>query len=61
MLQPNALWDTATLVGELGGWVVGGYENDDLQFAHLGAFTESGYGIACSLCPSTRMYLKVWI
>ena len=54
MLQPNALWDTATLVGELGGWVVGGYENDDLQFAHLGAFTESGYGISMQFMPEYK-------
>jgi hypothetical protein len=33
IFQPNPLWDTATLVAELGSWYIGGYENDDLQFA----------------------------
>lgn len=54
ILQPSALWDTATLVGELGGWVVGGYEDDDLQFAHLGAFTKSGYGMSMQFMPEYK-------
>lgn len=54
MLQPSALWDTATLVGELGGWVVGSYQDDELQFAHLGAFTKSGYGISMQFMPEYK-------
>ncbi len=54
MLQPNALWDTATLVGELGGWAVGSYQDDELQFAHLGAFTRNGYGMSMQFMPEYK-------
>ncbi len=54
IFQPNALWDTATLVGELGGWYVGSYEDDELQFAHLGAFTKTGYGMSMQFMPEYK-------
>lgn len=54
IFQPNAFWDTATLVGELGSWYVGGFEDDDLQFAHLGAFTKTGYGMSMQFMPEYK-------
>lgn len=54
MLQPSVLWDTATLVGELGSWYVGGYEDNDLQFAHLGAFTKYGQGFSMQFMPEYK-------
>ncbi len=54
IFQPNAFWDTATLVGELGTWYVGGFEDDDLQFAHLGAFTKTGYGMSAQFMPEYK-------
>jgi hypothetical protein len=54
IFQPNALWDTATLVGELGGWYIGGYENSDLQCAWLGCFTKSGEGMSAQFMPEYK-------
>lgn len=54
IFQPNALWDTATLVGELGGWYVGSYSDDQLQFAHLGAFTKYGEGMSMQFMPEYK-------
>jgi hypothetical protein len=54
IFQPNMFWDTATLVGELGGWYIGGYENHDLQFAHLGAFTKYGEGMSMQFMPEYK-------
>ncbi|MFO1347164.1 MAG: DUF1302 family protein [Pseudomonadales bacterium] len=54
IFQPNALWDTATLVGELGGWYVGSYSDDELQFAHLGAFTKYGEGMSVQFMPEYK-------
>lgn len=54
IFQPNALWDTATLVGELGSWYIGGYENQDLQFAWLGAFTKYGEGMSAQFMPEYK-------
>jgi hypothetical protein len=59
IFQPNPLWDTATLVGELGGWYVGsGIENDDLQFAHLGAFTKFGEGMSAQFMPEYKNVME---
>jgi len=54
IFQPNMLWDTATLVGELGGWYVGSYSDDELQFAHLGAFTKYGEGMSMQFMPEYK-------
>lgn len=54
IFQPNALFDTATLAGELGSWYIGGFENEDLQFAHLGAFTKYGEGMSAQFMPEYK-------
>ncbi len=58
IFQPNPLWDTATLVGELGSWWVGGYKDNDLQFAHLGAFTHKGQGISAQFMPEYKNIME---
>lgn len=58
IFQPNPLWDTATLVAELGSWYVGGFENEDLQFAHLGAFTKYGQGMSAQFMPEYKNVME---
>jgi hypothetical protein len=58
IFQPNPLWDTATLVAELGSWYIGGYENDDLQFAVLGAFTKYGQGMSAQFMPEYKNVME---
>ncbi|HQQ63256.1 MAG TPA: DUF1302 family protein [Pseudomonadales bacterium] len=59
IFQPNPLWDTATLVGELGSWYIGsGYENDDLRFAHLGGFTKYGEGMSAQFMPEYKNVME---
>ncbi|MCB1614813.1 MAG: DUF1302 family protein, partial [Pseudomonadales bacterium] len=52
--NPTPLWDTATLVGELGMWYVGGWSDDELKFAHLGAFTKYGEGFSMQFMPEYK-------
>ncbi len=52
--QPTPLWDAATLVAELGTWYIGGFENENLQFAHLGAFTKQGAGMSAQFMPEYK-------
>jgi hypothetical protein len=58
IFQPTALWDTAILVGELGSWYVGGYENDDLKFARLGGFTQWGQGMSMQFMPEYKNVME---
>lgn len=59
IFQPNPLWDTATLVGELGSWYIGsGYENKDLRFAHLGGFTKYGEGMSAQFMPEYKNVME---
>lgn len=59
IFQPNMLWDTATLVGELGSWYIGsGLENHDLQFAWLGGFTKYGQGMSMQFMPEYKNVLE---
>ncbi len=58
IFQPNPMWDTATLVAELGAWYVAGYEDDDLQFAHLGAFTKYGEGMSAQFMPEYKNVME---
>ncbi len=58
IFQPNALWDTAMLVGEVGGWYVGGFENGQLQFAPLGGFTKYGEGMSAQFVPEYKNVME---
>ncbi len=58
IFQPTALWDTATLVGEVGSWYIAGYGNEDLQFAHLGAFTQYGEGMSMQFMPEYKNVME---
>ena len=58
IFQPNPLWDTATLVSELGMWYIGGYEDKDLQFARLGAFTQYGEGMSAQFMPEYKNVME---
>jgi hypothetical protein len=58
IFQPNPLWDTATLVAELGSWYIGGYEDNDLQFARLGAFTKYGQGMSAQFMPEYKNVME---
>lgn len=58
IFQPNAYWDNAILVGELGGFYVGGYDNHDLRFAHLGGFTKYGEGITAQFMPEYKNVME---
>lgn len=58
IFQPNPLWDTATLVSELGMWYIGGYQDNDLQFARLGAFTHVGEGMSAQFMPEYKNVME---
>ncbi|HSC76694.1 MAG TPA: DUF1302 family protein [Pseudomonadales bacterium] len=58
IFQPNPLWDTATLVSELGAWYIGGFEDNDLQFAHLGAFSKYGEGMSAQFMPEYKNVME---
>lgn len=49
MLDPSAFWDSATVVGEVATWHIGGFDDDDLNFAHMGAYTKRGVALAMNL------------
>lgn len=58
IFQPNPLWDTAVLVGELGGWYVGGFEDDSLRNGILGGFTKYGEGMSAQFMPEYKNVME---
>ena len=58
IFQPNPLWDTAVLVGEIGGWYVGGFENEDLRNGILGGFTKYGEGMSAQFMPEYKNVME---
>ena len=56
--EPSALWDNLIMVGELGGWYIGGYEDDQLLQSALGSFTKYGSGMSAQFMPEYKNVLE---
>lgn len=54
MFMANALWDAATLAAEVATWHVGGFDNDDMQYSWLGAFTKRGWSMGAQFMPEYK-------
>jgi len=58
VVPPTPLWDTGIFVGELGGWYVGGYENEDLKTTSIGGFTQMGTGFSAIFLPQYKNIME---
>lgn len=55
---PNPLWDNLIMVGEIGQFWIGGFENDQLMQSHLGSFTNYGSAFTAQIMPEYKNVLE---
>lgn len=55
---PSPLWDNLIMVGELGQFWIGGFEDDQLMQSHLGSFTSYGSAFTTQIMPEYKNVLE---
>jgi hypothetical protein len=56
--EPSMFWDNAILVGEIGQFWIGGFENDQLMRSHLGSFTSYGSALTMQFMPEYKNVME---